>query len=545
MELSQVFADAGIDDPEQLLLVSASYADFAETYFRDPDDPIKPLVLEPGQRKAINALQFGYSIEDTPMDYINPNPPKGIVMIWPRQFGKTTAVAIFCAVVLVLVPRIKIGVVSKDEDGAKLIVDKIKLFLESSPFKSYMARSLKLMVEMKEGGVARAHANSETIRGFSYHYLLMDEAAMIDDSIIEDAALHTTRKIGIRWVMLSTPKGYKGALIKYYIQGLKTRTVICKSCLVEFTQAHFENAQFDALRMSKGLEPCPECDHYEADDEYGGNTYFYGMGNFGVISVDPFNSSFYTKESILHELHLMGDTPKARQELLGEIIPEGQTVFTRAMINQCINISLKNARRVDINTTYWMGVDFGKVHDNSVICVGHEDRKKRKIILDYTYIIYSKYESIEYEDIKDKIIEIAAVFKPSIIAPDATGMGEPVVEMMEKDLRNMGWRGKILSNKAKRLGFIFDVKSKPDLIENLQEYFARGNIDIPGEYEPEMDVVINELLNFSYEMTQANYIKYGVQLEHDDTVIALALMVWCARAKPWIKPMIEYVYRGI
>ena len=125
-------------------------------------------------------------------------------------------------------------------------------------------------------------------------------------------------------------------------------------------------------------------------------------------------------------------------------------------------------------------------------------------------------------------------YKPIWIVPDSTGIGEPVVEIMEKDLRQVGWRGRIYSNKTNRLGFIFDVKSKPDLIENLVEYFARGRIEIPPEYEPGIDIFINEALNFSYEMTEANYIKYGVQLEHDDTVIAVALMVWGHRHKPWI-----------
>jgi hypothetical protein len=80
------------------------------------------------------------------------------------------------------------------------------------------------------------------------------------------------------------------------------------------------------------------------------------------------------------------------------------------------------------------------------------------------------------------------------------------------------------------------VKSKPDLIENLVNYFSRTRISIPPEYEPDIDILINQLLNFAYEATQTNYIKYGVQLEHDDAVIALALMVWGMRHKPWISP---------
>jgi hypothetical protein len=203
-------------------------------------------------------------------------------------------------------------------------------------------------------------------------------------------------------------------------------------------------------------------------------------------------------------------------------------------MDNCTVESLKNIMRVMPDTQYMMGVDFGKIHDNSVIAVGHEDRKTGKIILDYMRIIDADVHGKEYEEIKNEIIEVVMFFQPIWILPDATGMGEPIIEIMEKDLRMLGWGGRIYSNKNNRLGFIFDVKSKPDLIENLVEYFARTLISIPPEYEPDIGTFINEALNFSYEMTQTNYIKYGVQLEHDDTVIAVALMIWGHRHKPWI-----------
>ena len=554
-QLTSLIQDVGIkssEDMRDFLRVSLHWVAFAEKYFKNPDDIEESLTLEQAQRKAINALQFGYDIEGVPKNFVIKNPPKIVVMIWPRQTGKTTGVACGCATILCLIPGVKIGVMGMSEESAKNLIDRIRMFLVNSPFKSQVDKNLKMEILMKHGGYVKAHSTSQGIRGQSYHYLLLDEAAQIDSEIVEGAALDTTRKIGKRVILLSTPKGYKGTLIKYYTQGIKTRPVICKSCFEEFVQSFFKVGSFDAIAMAKGLPPCPVCGYYEddgpmdsVDDELKtrmeSKTYFYGVGDYTVISINPFTCSFYTKADILAELHRRGNTPLARQELLGEIIPEGQNVFRRPWLEACMDDTLQNTMTKKVGINYMMGLDFGKIHDNSVVAVGHEDRNTKQITLDYLYIIKSDERgTIEYEDIKNDIIEIAKFFMPIWIIPDATGMGEPVIEAMERDLRQIGWRGRIYSNKNNRLGFIFDMKSKPDLIENLVEYFARGKIKIPPEYELNIDMLINELLNFSYEMTDSNYIKYGVQLTHDDTVIALALMIWGQKHKPWFSPVMRF-----
>jgi len=528
-----------IDDQAAFLLASASYVDFAETYFKDPDDPTKPLILEPGQKQVINALQFGYDIDAVPDHYIHPNPPKGVIMIWPRQTGKTTGVVTFCCAALCLEPGIRIGVMGQSEPIAKEIIARISRMLKASPFANKVDRFLSMEVQMKSLGLVMAHTTSENIRGFSYHYVILDEAARIDDKIIEGAALHTARKIGRRWAMLSTPKGYQGMLVKYYRQGLRTRKVICRSCLMEFTQAHFQNVKFDALLMAAGMPACSECGHYEPDitDEDGrsfGNTYFYGVGDYTVITVDPFKTSFYPKEEIIAELEKGNWNPTLRQELLGEIIAEGQGVFTEEQLDRAHKPTRRNVMRPEANISYIAGIDFGKLHDNSVITIVHQNRESGKIVVDFQKVILSRYFGKEYDDIKNDLIEIIKVFKPTMIVPDATGVGEPIIEQMEKDLSRSGWWGKIHCNKKNHLGYYFDVRSKPDLIENLQNLFQRGRVELPHREEPTIDMLRNELLNFSYEMTQSNYIKYGVQIEHDDTVIALALAVWGLREKPWI-----------
>jgi len=543
------------EDIQKFILSTLSWVMFAEMYFMDPDDFEEPLHLEIGQKKAIYALQFGYDIDSVPEGYVVKSPPKVVVMIWPRQTGKTTAVAIAVAAILCLQPGVKIGVMGMSEPSAKNLIDRIRTFLQNSPFASEVKRNLKMEIVMKHGGYVMAHSTSQGIRGQSYHYLLLDEAAQIEDEIIEGAAMDTTRKIGKRVVLLSTPKGYQGLLVRYYMQGLRTRKVICKKCHAVYNQGSFAHAQWDAITMAMGLPPCVECGHQEDDRTWTrapqdatkrvrelltiteGQSYFYVMGDYAVISIDPFNCSFYSVDDIIKELDRRGWTPLARQELLGEIIPEGQAVFRRSWIEAGMDDKQQNVmRQPHPDIQYIMGLDFGKIHDDSVLAVGHED-KDGKAVLDYMRIIPADVKGKEYEDIRDEIVEVAMFYHPIWIVPDSTGMGEPIVEQMEKDLFRLGWNGRIYSNKNNRLGFIFDMKSKPDLIENLVNFFSRSRIIMPPEYEPDIDILVNQLLNFAYAATATNYIKYGVQLEHDDAVIALALFVWGLRHKPWISPV--------
>lgn len=531
-----------------LVLSSISWVDFAENNFKDPDMMEDPLKLEPGQRKAIDCMQFGYNIEKIPVEYELDHKVKEIVMVWPRQFGKTTAVAVGAAVVLILRPRTKIGVMAQSEDIAKLIVDKTNQFIQDAGLEDKIERKLKLKIKMRNGSLMQAHATSESIRGNSYHYLILDEVAQIDDRLIYGAALPTARKLGERIIMLSTPDGYGGALIDFYNQGLKHRKIVCKKCFTEFTAAHFRDYQFDPMTMPKGMPECPECG-YDAgngpvykddpDGRWESKTYFYAPGKTAVVSVDPFRSSFYTKEEILAEVERRGNTPLVRQELLGEIVQAGSGIFREEWLQESINQSNQNVMQ-NRDKNYILAVDFGKKRDNSVIVVGHYNRSDKKYIVDYIRVIEAG--NIEYIDVRDQIMEIADYYKPVWVVPDATGVGTAIVEEMERDLHSIGWRGKIYSNKKRGSdrGFYFTRKSKPEIIEYLQEVFASHRIELPNKFEPAVETTLNELRSFTYELSKANYIKYGVQKEHDDTVVTLAMFVWAAKEQPWIKPQAAF-----
>jgi len=525
-------------------LASISWVHFAEYFFKNPLDEDQPLRLDPPQKAAINAVQFGYDIDMYPWTIPDHKRPKEIVMIWPRQFGKTTAVAVAAACAFIfMVKRFNIATFSVNEDGAKELMERIKYFIETSPF-GYMIEDSNTTMIRKIGKKVKctAYPASDGVRGRSIQLGLIDEAAHIKEKILMGAILYTLRRVGVRWIMLSTPLGYKGSFVDHFQIAMRTRPLVCLDCgsLVSQTD-DIMNAfthKFDRYYIPQGLPPCPTCQSLSWE---------YGVGEYCVIPVDPFKCSWKTKEQILHELDLAGNTPLARQEMLGEIIMEGSNVFSRQMLERAINDKLDNRiNPVYEIRNYVVGMDFGKVHDASVSAVMHYDWDRKTSILDHLYVIPARYQNIDYKDIRDAFLNVVERYDPIWICPDATGVGDSVTDDMWLDLRERKLRARIYSNKNKQQsyfssekikhkGFVFDIKSKMELINNLVEGFTtRQDIEIPPRHVPVIDQLWDELLQFSYTVTESKNIKYGTQNAHDDCVIALALAYWVARQKPFI-----------
>ncbi|PNX48821.1 MAG: hypothetical protein BV459_01515 [Thermoplasmata archaeon M11B2D] len=548
--LLQQLSSLGIDPEEnpaefrRFQLASISWVHFAEYFFKNPLDEDLPLKLDPPQKAAINAVQFGYDIDMYPWTIPVHKRPKEIVMIWPRQFGKTTAVAVAAACAFIfMVKRFNIATFSVNEDGAKELMDRIKFFIETSPF-GYMIEDFNTTTIIKQGKRVRctAYPASDGVRGRSVHLGLIDEAAHIKEKILMGAILYTLRRVGIRWIMLSTPLGFKGSFVEHYNIAMKTRPICCLNCGSVFEQTDSIMKifihKFGTYHIPDNMPRCPRCDAISWE---------YGVGEYCVIPVDPFKCSWKTKEQILHELELAGNTPLARQEMLGEIVMEGANVFTREMLENATNNKLNNIIKPDPHIrNYVVGMDFGKIHDASVSCVMHYDWARKKAILDHLYIIPATYQNIDYRDIRDSFLGLVEKYDPMWVCPDATGVGDSVADDMWLDLRERRLRARIYSNKSKQQayfssekmkhkGFIFDIKSKLELINNLVEGFtARRDIEIPPRHIPVIDQLWEELLKFSFVVTDNKNIKYGTQNFHDDTVIALALSYWVARQRPFV-----------
>lgn len=537
--------------PHQLKTAFASSDGFVRIFTFNPDDNSKPFESFHYQTKFFNIVDFGYDPSDC--KFKPTDPPAIVVMMTPRQYGKSVAIS---KLILPLFIRYggNIGILSNKEDNAIELLDKVQREFEMSPFSEMViSRKQSELLVIRNGVKFKIYSfgQVETIRSKSLRFLFLDEAAQHDERIIA-AATPTTEMAGAfiqhgtpDTIMTSTPYGQDNTFYQYLRRGLELREVCCRQCGFKrgLSDPSFAGIRFPSFGMPE-LDDCPNC---------GANDFTYLSNGIAVIVVDPYSHPYKTKEQIDKKVELAGGGPRARQEYLAEVASDDIGVFQRAWLEQCTDLNLYNRRERIEGVEYAVSIDYGKSHDATVIDVGHVDRRTNTIVLDYQYRIPGGEE--EYRGIRYEFLEIVSYYKPYIIIPDATGIGDPIVEQMEQDLYDLQEFGvsgvyyrngtkrqynlrpvpdlycTIYRNKQNRLGFVFDYTSKLNLIDNLSNALQKGTVRIPDERV--LPVLWKELLRFGYSKSNNNRIIYGTQLEHDDTVIALALLLWGLRQNPY------------
>jgi len=509
-----------------------SLAAYIQATFRiyDKLGNLVPLELDVGQLAAVNAIEFGYDINK--IKSVPSRVPTGIIMNWPRQrFGKTTATAATAASYLILGKHMNIGCISKDEDSCLMFKDRVSQLLHSNPLIDKMLKTRQAKETVDEihfnDNHFKSHPNSRAIRGNSYNILIADEAAYIDDEHLRDDALPTTFSIGWRWIMLSTPLGSMRTTHfgQCYALGLATRPVICSTCRKEYKIDNFPNVKTYSFDLPSTMLPCNKC---------GGTKYEFGVGEYSVIPVDALNSKRVSKEEILHQLEIAGNTPLARQEILGEFIDEAALVFREEWLQACTDFSMPNFNPPQPSAYYVMGVDFGKYHDSSSFAITH--LKDNKTVLDClvtkepSTIALQKWD---YDDVREDIIRLAKMYNVSAIAADATGVGDAILETLRNDLRQEGMNVRLLSNKSDRLGYVIgSAQAKTQIIALLESLLSSTRITLPTKTDKEIRKFWEEAFNFSYEITDSG-VKYGTQNFHDDRIIAVGLSCWGNTLNKW------------
>jgi len=542
---------------------------FTTHFFKDPNDVTKEWVPHDGQIKLYDIIDYGYDVRTKTI-----RPPEDIevvLMSWPRQNGKTEGTASAVAALMIRFPGAQIGVMSNSHDNAKKLITRIYRFLDNGGFKSFVDAHTVESITLNNGSRVDSFGQTSNIRGNSYWWLIIDEAAMFKDNMIEGDAIPTTRTAGAfrkfgtpSVILLSTPRGTSGRFAELYMKGVRERWIGCKECGMLYTKDDYKELginwfSLENLLSVPNIGKCEMCDseNYEYVDRY-----------YTIVSIDPYQ--IRSRKELEKELTLRGNTPIARQELLGEFIGGGANVYRREWLENCTNPRLTNAYKVVPGRKYYMGIDFGKSHDATVFCVCHKDRTG--VVFDWIEILPGRGQ--EYADIRIKMLGYILFWNPVWIVPDTTGMGNAVCEQLNRDLSALKKHGlqceygkpprvsvkkfemqpklksKIYNNKKDHYGFMFDMNSKPEVIDHLANLFMHGGIQIPPEPVYKVQTMWDEIVNFGYEQTDSGRIKYGVQSTHDDTVIALALACWGINQKPFImgKPMVGgknlYVYEN-
>ncbi len=517
--------------------------DLIENFFPAKWDHKRLIVLDDHQKDFIDCIQYGFPLRHYRFsEFIKKKPPKGVITIWRRQVGKSWSCALAAAALMIIEAPCSIGIVAASEDESQLLIDKVKWIFDNSQFSKYVEGRPKLtLLKLKNGSYVKSHSHSsQNIRGPTYDYILIDESAIMDEKILFGAAIPTVTH-GKRWICITTPQGRQGQLIEFFFKGLETRPMICKDCGEEYPQTDFPSVVFPYPKFIE-LPILPDC------KICGKNNYKYGMGYFSIPYLDPWNCKLIDPEELRHILKIHDYSPLARQEYLGEIIDEASMVILKEWIDKNTDLMARNTMTKIQGVAYVCGIDYGRHHDAASICISHKDPKSGHIVIDYMRTISGEFDhETDWIAIKGQFLSVIGHYRPVWIVADATGLGDPLVEELQRDLLNAGLRKcKIFNNRKDRLGFIISHISKPELIGNMIALLSRNPqaLELPPSSEPEINELIKELLRFECKIMDAGYIMYGTQSYHDDRVISFALSLWGHRRKPWYKPEVKFFDYG-
>lgn len=220
-----------------------------------------------------------------------------------------------------------------------------------------------------------------------------------------------------------------------------------------------------------------------------------------VLTVDDTNA--IDKESLEEERKQMPDD-LFQQEYYCKFV-DGASQFFKG-IERCI-YKEEPFDQPEEGHDYRNGIDLAKMNDFTVITLFD--------LMTFKVGKQERFNQIDYNLQKAKIRAKYFQFISPVSNIDSTGVGDPIFDDLYKDMPNLQ-------------RFQFTVKSRMDLLSNLQLLIEQGKIKIPND-----ETLINELKSFEYIIGDKGRVSAGCpDSMHDDCVMSLALAVWNIPDRP-------------
>jgi len=244
-----------------------------------------------------------------------------------------------------------------------------------------------------------------------------------------------------------------------------------------------------------------------------GLNWFYQIYLLGKSGVDPDWQSFrfptWTNPYIDPKeiQRAKKDLPERifRQEYGAEFLSDLGSIFNLRSDEQGRIRNVKGEFEPPIpGERYYMGVDFGKQEDFTVITVlnsqGH-------------VVYFDRFKAVGYPLQVKKVVSVAEQYDAEVMI-DSRGIGEPLFDYIRQS-----W--------SKVRAYDINSSSKIPLIDNLAIALEKGEVTFP-----EIPQLIDELRIFGTETDRAGSARYRAPRGfHDDCVISLALAYWCMRKR--------------
>ncbi|MBQ7256989.1 MAG: hypothetical protein IJS60_04780 [Abditibacteriota bacterium] len=170
-----------------------------------------------------------------------------------------------------------------------------------------------------------------------------------------------------------------------------------------------------------------------------------------------------------------------------------------------------------------IGVDFARYKDWTVACVLRSDGERCEMLKQL------RFNKVSWKAEIDNILNLVYEFKPIKLICDATGVGDPLCENLERLLIEE-------NSPCEVVRFKFTNESKNIIVDYVNLLLDTGRISLLED-----PVLIKEMENFEYSLTETGSVKLEAKYNfHDDTVCALALA--CHGSKGFESPRGIYAF---
>lgn len=384
---------------------------------------------------------------------------------WSRQSGKSHIVSALLLWYALVNQNSYIAVVGPSWRQTKLVIRKINAFLPRLPKKWYH-KPLKTIIRLKNGSTIEAFPNNpDTIRGPTLDVVYADEFNFIsNDEEMYDAILFTLGTTNGKFICSSTPWNTDSVFYKIFNH----------EDYSDFARSH--------VTWKDAIEP-----------------------------EGPLKSDIL--EKIRRQLR--ADPWRWRREMEADWAEDESVWLPQSLITKCIGTVKTLGYDLeyfeydkDVSGEFYVGEDFGKHRDHSVISV--IERKGEQILLRHCnqFKLKTPYASvIGYTKV---LCDHWKYVRRALL--DKTGLGDYIVE----DTKNSGIPGVE--------GINFTEPKKEEIATALKQAMVDGRFWIPFDTE-----LINELNIERFELTKAGKIRFShPEGTHDDRFWATALSVYAA-----------------
>jgi phage FluMu gp28-like protein len=373
---------------------------------------------------------------------------------------------------------IHIAIVAPSYRQSRFVLRKVATMARLVP-KELVSIIEKTRLVFRNGSTIEAYPNNPlTIRGPTLHLVYCDEMNYIrDDTELYDAILFTLGTTNGSFIASSTP-GSKDSL--FY-----------KICLAD------EYADFSRHKVSwrEAVEP---------------------------------NGPL--KTAILEKIRKQLETNPWRwtREMEAEFAEDEDSFFPLALVTECIDGELDYAPFESTITGrfIYIGVDFGKHRDHSVVGAIEYDNetRKAKLIHMHRFPLETEYASV-IGYVKALCTRWQTIRR---VSTDVTGVGDFITEEMKK------------SGIPQVEGILLTLPSKADILGHLKQMMQTKKLAMPYDSE-----LVTEMNGERYEMLKSGQVQFShPEDSHDDRLWALALACYGTRLVGQVPKFVPFATFG-